>query len=111
MQSAAGMMLVAAVYAFAAVPQLNRPPAGLPREIASSVRLHMPSGKNLGILDDSYHACWYYLEPSVTYYRSLLGCTDGEGHSASWVKANSGCLLPDGRAALHVEDLHCNVAK
>ena len=71
LKSAAGMMLVTAVYAFAAVPRLDRPRPGLPREVASSIRLHVPRGQTLGILDDGYQAFWYYLEPSVVYFRSL----------------------------------------
>ena len=92
LKSVAGMMLVTAVYAFAAVPRLNRPRTGLPREIASSIRSHVPGGKNLGILDDGYQAFWYYLEPSVVYFRRLedipfAGSTEYFLVPAKWQKA------------------------
>ena len=64
-------MLVTAVFAFAAVPRLNQPRAGHPREVASSIRAHMPPGDDLVVLDDGYQAFWYYLEPSVVYFRRL----------------------------------------
>ena len=71
LQSAAGMVLVTVVYAVATVPWLNRPRTGLPREVASSIRLHLPPGQTLDILDDGYQAFWYYLEPSAVYFRRL----------------------------------------
>ncbi len=71
LRSATGMMLVTAVFAFAAVPRLNQPRAGHPREVASSIRAHMPPGDDLVVLDDGYQAFWYYLEPSVLYFRRL----------------------------------------
>ena len=67
--SAAGMVLITAIYAIAAVPRMNQPRPGLPREVASTIRASVPAGTTLGVLDDGYHAFWYYLEPSVTYFR------------------------------------------
>jgi hypothetical protein len=92
LKSAAGMVLVTAVYAFAAVPWLNRPRTGLPREVASSIRLHLPPGQTLGILDDGYQAFWYYLEPSVVYFQRLedihfAGGTEDFLVPAKWQKA------------------------
>ena len=79
LKSAAGMVLVTAVYAFAAVPWLDRPRAGLPREVAASIRLHLPRGQTLGVLDDGYQAFWYYLEPSAVYFRRLEDIPFGGG--------------------------------
>ena len=69
LRSAAGMVLITSIYSIAAVPRLNQPRTGLPRELATSIRTSMPAGKTLGVLDDGYHAFWYYLEPSVVYFR------------------------------------------
>ena len=69
LRSAAGMMLITAIYAIAAVPRMDRPRLGLPREVAAAIRASVPAGQTLGVLDDGYHAFWYYLEPAVVYFR------------------------------------------
>ena len=67
--SAASMILITAIYFFAAVPRMDRPRPGLPREVAAAIRASVPAGQTLGVLDDGYHAFWYYLEPSIVYFR------------------------------------------
>ena len=107
LRSAAGMVLVTAVYAVAAVPWLNRPRAGLPREVASSIRLHVPRGTNLGVLDNGYQAFWYYLEPSVVYFRRLEDIPFGGGTEyfllpAKWQSAGVAAAARQGVAVTPV---------